>query len=162
MPSPHLTRSLTAVALVCLSQGATSAEPIYRSIDANGNVTYSSSPPPDSGAERVEQVPIAPGPSAAQQRSAEQRALEIERDSSSQAAPAPRARGPVAGVAQAEQDLARARANLEQARVQRDDDWQWLASGGRVLSERYFNRVSAAEAEVQAAEDALRQARRGR
>lgn len=161
MTSLYLTRSLAAAALVCLSQ-ASSAETIYRSIDANGNVTYSSSPPPGSSAERIEQVPIAPGPSPAQQRNAEQRALEIEREARSQAAPAPQAREPAAAVAEAEQNLARARASLEQAKVKRDDDWQWLASGGRVLSERYFNRVSAAEAEVQAAEDALRQARRGR
>jgi hypothetical protein len=51
--------------------GAAAAEQIYRSVDADGNVTFSSEPPAD--AVDVDEVKVQPGPSAAEQQAARER-----------------------------------------------------------------------------------------
>jgi hypothetical protein len=57
--------------------------------------------------------------------------------------------------AAAEQELQQALQDLEEARIQRDDDWQQIAGGGRFLAPRYFERVEQAEQRVEAARRAL-------
>jgi hypothetical protein len=54
-----------------LLAGNAVAEPIYRSVDADGNVTFSSEPPAD--AVNVDEVKVQPGPSAAAQQAARER-----------------------------------------------------------------------------------------
>ena len=65
---PHTVCSIGVLALLA---GAVAAESIYRSVDADGNVTFSSTPP--ANAVDVDEVSVQPGPSAAAQREALQR-----------------------------------------------------------------------------------------
>lgn len=66
--NPVVNCCLLALALLA---GAVSAEQIYRSIDADGNVTFSSQPPAD--AVDVDEVSVPPGPSAEAQAAARKR-----------------------------------------------------------------------------------------
>ncbi len=47
------------------------AQPVYKSVDEAGNITYSAQPPP--GADAVKQMELDPGPTEAQQAAAEER-----------------------------------------------------------------------------------------
>lgn len=136
---------------------------VYKSVDPQGNVTYSSSPPNPGSAEIVKQVEIDPPPSQAEQQEAEQRIKRIERES----ARTDRQRREQAdsrkeAATDTEKTLDQARIALEEASVKRDSDWQYLSTGGRVLKQSYLDRVKRAEQQVKAAEDSARKARRGR
>lgn len=57
--------------LLAMVAGTVAAEQIYRSVDAQGNVTFSNQPPANSVT--VDQVSVQPGPSDAAQREARER-----------------------------------------------------------------------------------------
>jgi hypothetical protein len=57
--------------MLIMPAGTAAAEQIYRSVDAEGNVTFSSQPP--TGAVAVDKVNVRPGPSAAEQNAARER-----------------------------------------------------------------------------------------
>ncbi len=57
--------------LLALPAGTAAAGQIYRSVDAEGNVTFSSQPP--DGAVNVDEVSVQPGPSEEEQRAARER-----------------------------------------------------------------------------------------
>ena len=139
------------------------AQAVYKSVDADGRVSYSSTPPPAGSARQVEELRIQPSPAAADTNAADQRLRapqERRQDSGfEQAAATTRRRG---AIATAQQELIRSKAELEQAKIQGDGDWQDLVGGGRGLSGSYFKRVADAEARVEAAEKALQRARSGR
>ena len=59
------------VLLLAMLAGTAAAEQIYRSVDAEGNVTFSNQPPANSVT--VDQVSVQPGPSDAAQREARER-----------------------------------------------------------------------------------------
>jgi len=148
----------TVISPVCVFGDA-----VYKSIDAQGRVTYSSQPPPTGSAKQVEEVQIQPGPTSADADAAVQRLRALEQASQnreSEQAAAANERG--SAIATAQNELIRAKAELEQAKIQADGDWQYLVRGGRVLSESYFQRVAEAEARVEAAEKSLERARQGR
>jgi hypothetical protein len=65
---PVCTGGLLALALL---SGTVAAEQIYRSVDAEGNVTFSNQPPDN--AVSVDKVDVEPGPSEAAQREAQER-----------------------------------------------------------------------------------------
>jgi Domain of unknown function (DUF4124) len=67
---PHTVVAGSMLMLVLLA-GSAAAEQIYRSVDAEGNVTFSSQPP--AGAVAVDEVNVQPGPSAAEQNAARER-----------------------------------------------------------------------------------------
>jgi hypothetical protein len=56
---------------LALLAGTATAEQIYKSVDADGNVTFSNEPPAD--AVDVDEVKVRPGPSAAEQQAARER-----------------------------------------------------------------------------------------
>lgn len=130
---------LTALAAPALGQG------VVKSVDAAGNVTYSSSAVP--GAVTTEPVKLPPPPpegsvvesqaeadetvEAAKQLVAEDEQQKAEKEAEAAAANE--------AVAAAEQDL-------ENAKIIQDSDWQNLQGGGRVLNEGYHRRVKEAEA----------------
>jgi hypothetical protein len=155
-------RSLSLVLLAAWTAVA-GAETVYKSIDAQGNVTYSSTPPETAGKrQQVEEVLITPGPSEEERLNAEKRAKETEAAAAQSGQTQARqqaARSQIVG--EAEKNLAQARANLEQAKVKDLGDWQYLASGGRVLKQSYFDRIAKAERQLREAERALEQARSG-
>ena len=66
----HSIHTVCVLMLVMLA-GTAAAEQIYRSVDAQGNVTFSNQPPANS--ETVDQVSVQPGPSDAAQREARER-----------------------------------------------------------------------------------------
>jgi hypothetical protein len=57
--------------MLAMLAGTAVAEQIYRSVDAQGNVTFSNQPPADSVT--VDKVSVEPGPSEAAQREAQER-----------------------------------------------------------------------------------------
>jgi len=65
------TVSTGCVLLLVLLAGTAAAEQIYRSVDAEGNVTFSNQPPANSVT--VDKVSVQPGPSDAAQREAQER-----------------------------------------------------------------------------------------
>jgi hypothetical protein len=151
------------ILVVTLLVAPAGAQEVYKSVGPDGAVSYSSTPPAQGDGVLVEEVPIAPGPSEAERREAEQRVQAIDRElnrtEQARQEQAAQGQGDSAGT---EQALQQARSALEQAKVQRLDDWQYLSSGGRVLKQSYLDRVQRAEQAVKAAEDAVRKARAGR
>jgi hypothetical protein len=88
--------------ILALLAGTAAAGQIYRSVDAAGNVTFSSQPPAD--AVNVDEVSVQAGPSDAEQRAARERmqrqeatASEMSKARASRFQPQPEA-GPVAPV----------------------------------------------------------------
>jgi hypothetical protein len=137
------------------------AQSVYKSIDAQGRVTYSSTPPLDAPEEMIEEVRIAPGPTEQQRRDAMRRAKELqeitrrtEQEREERAAEAAQA------LSDARLELRNAEAALSEARIKREDDWELRADRGHVLKPAYHKRVEAAERGVQEAEKAVRRARR--
>jgi hypothetical protein len=152
---------LAIAALSLCFAGTTGAQTVYKSVDEQGRVTYSSSPPPAAAEDMVEKVEIAPGPTQQQKRDAVQRARELQssnRNAEQQRREQLERRSQSAFAA--DRELREARIALEEARIQSDDDWQYLAAGGRVLKQSYLDRVNAAERRLQQAEKAASDARR--
>jgi hypothetical protein len=122
-----------------------SAETAYRSVDEQGNVTFSDKPV--SGAAHEEQVRIgASAPSAERQQETRQREAELQQ-AADQA-------GAASTPSQADQKKAARKAvqdaekDLEEARQVREGDRKGTASGGSRLTPQYQERVREAEAEV--------------
>ena len=155
-------RLVAATALSFLCSSGASGQMVYKSVDAQGNVTYSSSPPPD-GRHFVERVPIDPPLPESQRRAAEDR-LEQLRSEMTAAGQArqERVESREEAVSAANRELQRVRSELDETRIQDADDWQYLSRGGRVLSQDYLDRVEQAEQRVQEAEETLREAHGGR
>jgi hypothetical protein len=142
-------RSPLARALFCLALASAGshplAEPVYKTVDAEGRVTYSSRPPAQ-GTPHVEKVKIHGEPDSNE--------------------PAPPVVDPAAAraartqaIAAAQQRAIRAKAALEQAKIQDGSDWVSQPDSSRVLSAEYFKRVAAAERDVESTERDLAQAR---
>ncbi len=153
----------TAVALLLAgflcAPSLVSAEEIYKSVDADGNVTYSSVPT----AEAVETQPVSvpDAPSAAQQQEAVQRERQLQQTTENLARDrSTRGSQRRSKVQNAEKARDQARTGLEQAQVKRDSDWQGLAGGGRRLKESYFERVRDAQENLRQTEESLSKARR--
>ena len=134
------------------------AEEIYRSVDEQGNVTFSDTPP--AGASAVERVILPPAPERRDPGHVEERnqklldaAAEAERKRLE------KRREQKARVAAAEKRLEQAEADLAEARVIKDSDRQNLAGGKRRIHPDYFERLKQAEANVEDARKALRQTR---
>lgn len=159
------TKTPAALALTLLLTPCTStlAEEVFKSVDAEGRVTYSATPPDDGSATVVEELQLKPAPSREDRNAARQRYRDqsAANQQSTQQRTNRREQRDKA-VAAAQQQLIKAQANLEQAKIPGNDDYQRLITGARVLNESYRNRVAEAEkqvAEAQAAVDAARQGR---
>jgi len=136
--------------------GVGAADPIYRSVDEAGHVTFSTLPP--AKAARVEALPVeAPPPSSSAANAAASMEQIMSEGQRLEAQRAALARARAIRLERAEQALAQAYAELNYAR--NNYDWQGKAGGGRRLSEAYFARIAAAEAQVRAAQEALDAAR---
>ena len=148
-----------AALALALAVGGAGAETIYKSVDAAGRVTYSTTPP--GGAAQVQPVSVPPEPSDRDVQDALERRQELEQAGAQleQERAAERARRQER-LKGAEDALRKAQSQLDQARVQREEDWQGRAGGGHYLKDSYFQRQQAAEAAVRAAEEALDKTRR--
>ena len=133
-------------------------EEIYRSVDAQGNVTFSDQPP--AGNRPSEKIELAPPPSAEQVRATEARKQAI--DQAAQRAQRERQQQEdekAQKIAQARKALDEAQAKLAKTKVLQDEDRQNLAGGKRRIRPEYFDRIKAAEAEVEKARKHLQQVR---
>lgn len=146
---------LVLLAAVLAGTQALAQETVFRSVDAAGNVTFSATPPPTGTARQVEEVQILPGPTPEAQEAADQRVRALMEETERRREARAAAQAPDDERAAAEQELQQALQDLEEARIQRDDDWQQIAGGGRFLAPRYFERVEQAEQRVEAARRAL-------
>jgi hypothetical protein len=130
-----------------------SAETALRSVDEQGNVTFSDEPV--SGAVQQEQITIdAPAPSGASRQDARQRAGQVERAASQAGASG----GPDRAAEQkaARQKVQEAEQAYEEAVQVREGDRIGTAGGGSRLKPGYHERVREAEAEVERAKEQAR------
>jgi hypothetical protein len=161
----HSATALSPAILFCVlslaAPGLTLAQGIYKSVDAQGKVTYSQTPPPT--ATEVEAVTIrdATGGTTTDHPQATSQQVQRLAAEAQQRREEQKARK-AAAVADAELRLKQARRGLDAAKVRGDGDWQTIARGGRVESEAYRKRVEQAQREVRNAERALRDAKAGR
>ena len=141
--------------LLAVATLPTRAQSVYRSIDSEGNVTFSETPVP--GAVQETQIPIdAPEPSAASRQQSE-RQLQETLDAAGMAEPAAVSAGtsPAQGPAAARQRLENAEQRLQEAEVVGPGDRQGTASGGSRLTPEYQQRVQEAGQEVERARQEL-------
>lgn len=147
-------KGLFALLLASLSV-ATAAETVYRSVDAQGNVSFSDAPPPTKAG--VEEITIdAPPPPPDRVRESQREAqAAIDEANRNQKRRDTAQKQQSMELGEAEQALAQARKNLEEAKVVREGDRRGMAGGGTRLTSEYLNRVKAAEKVVQEARNRL-------
>ncbi len=158
--SPTLLLRLGLAAL--LASAPVSAETIYRWVDKDGSVSFSSSPPPGMPKDRLNEVEVDPGPPAAQQQAADDRVRQIQGAADRMQEERQLAKqGRVERLAQAEDEVRQAQAVLARAQVQTPEDWQTIAgTGGRYLKPSYYDRVRAAQETLARAQERLAKAQR--
>ena len=146
-------------ALVAAS-GLAAQQTVYRWVDAEGNITYSSQAPAQ--AEDLQEIEIPPGPTEAQRKAAEER-LErsLERIEALDEARKEAAEKRKESVGEAEAALAEAERNLEQARRVQPEDWILGYRTSGMKKPEYYQRVKDAEAAVAEAKRRLKDLRGG-
>lgn len=124
---------------------------IYKSVDAQGNVTYSSSPQSD--ASSVERVNLPPAPSSESVAAAKERESQIVAagDTMTQDRKA-RTEEQDRSVDTARREVNGAQQALAEAKAIQDSDWQGTVQGRRHLKPEYFARVAAAESRLSSAQ----------
>jgi len=154
----HVIRGLILSGMMLLSMSQlVMADDIYRSVDAQGNVTYSDEPPP--GGQESQRVELPPGPSPERIRESEARNKAISNAADKAENKRIRQeRSQDQKIAQARKALQEAQAKLAAAKVIQDDDRQNLAGGKRRIRPEYFDRIKAAEAGVEKARKQLQEA----
>ena len=143
-------RSRGPVAALILAGAATAlgvvaADAIYKSVDAQGRVSYSTTAPVPGSAGTVEALRIRTGTEAPPV------GVVQGADAGPAALPSPQ---------QAQQALIQAKAALEQAKIHGEDDWQTTPGGQQVSTLEYDQRVTAAQEKVRELEAALERARK--
>lgn len=147
--------------------GAGQGQAVYKSVDRQGNVTYSSTPP--SNAAAVEPIAISPDASTAAGAEAERlrqdierQAAEVQRTRDGQNAQKEQKAQRAAAVAGAEKRLRAAREGLEAAKRQRDEARKTLERGSAADGQAGYERVQREARKVREAEQALQDAKSGR
>ncbi len=154
-------RTGLGVLLVFVGLPPADAQPIYKSISPDGQITFSSTPPSHS-AVAVERVELPPGPTPAEQAAAKARmqSLQEQVEASAERRRAPQQQA-TKRVEEAESAVLEARNALQQAQARDEpEDWQTIVTGGRVPSASYRNRIDEAEQRLQQAKQELQSARR--
>ena len=155
-------RALAFSALAALAGAVanvqTLAQTVYKSVDAEGNVTYGDQAPASDfvDAHRFE---LAPDPTAEQRAEAAAESARVIREADIEGA----RRGPRASPAElreAERRLSEARSRLRNYEVVRDDDWGGTQQGKRTLKPSYFARVDAARKQLSEAQAELTRLRK--
>lgn len=128
---------LPVAAVFLIAANPVTAQTVYKSIDAQGRVTYSSKPPPVETPKTVERVPIAPGPTPQQQQEATHRATELQATTNSTLKQRKEQENEGSSTASdAEKALLKAGGVLEEAGI-KGNDWQPIVEEGRVLDRNY-------------------------
>ena len=155
------TRILLAVMLAASSLPCVSE--ITRSVDSQGNVTFSDQPVPGS----VEATPVIldtpPAPSKQEITESERQAQDmINRANQNQQKMDSSKADRSARIQAAQMNLDSAKAHLKEVEVVREGDRQGLAGGGTKLRPEYLQRVQKAEKQVTDAQKRLDAARMAR
>ncbi len=135
-----------------------SAGEVFRSVDSEGNVTYTDTPP-DNGV-KTQRVEIPDGPSQESIRHTQERneairkAMEEARDQRLEKEASRREK-----LDNAQQEVDKAEKNLEETRQMNDDDRETVVGGRNRIRPEYFERVKKAEDELKAARDRLKDIR---
>ena len=146
---------LAVSSLPCVSE-------VLRSVDKDGNVTFSDQPVPGS-VEATTVIIDAPPPSRQEISESEQEAQEIIKKANQigqQTEPGSFDRA--AAIRAAQMDLESATAHLREAQVVGEGDRQALAGGGSRLTPAYLQRVQDAEQQVMDAQKKLDAVKRAR
>ena len=138
---------------LAIMAGTTSAQTVYRSVDKDGNVSFSDAPVP--GNTDAEEITIdAPPPSVDRVRESELDANRAIKQANKEQVRRDAAREERSlELREAEKALNLAEKNLEEAKVVREGDTRGKAGGGTRLTSQYLNRVKAAEKDLAEAQD---------
>lgn len=147
---------------VCCS-GALLADTVYKSVDKDGNVTYSQKPPRDGEKARTKELPIDPNQNVVpSDKSAETQALEAQhkaRAGSSQGEAAAENQGRREKIAQAEAALQQAEAALAAGQSTQPGDFMGRAGGGVRPTQQREERINSLQEAVDAARANLERAK---
>ena len=149
-------RRLTISIISLLAACTASAENVYKSVDAQGRVTYSSTPPTTVPDAMVEKVQIAPGPTDQQKQDAAQRAKALETNRT-RAEKEWRERR--TQRSDADRDSGGAPMTGNGARIDGNDFWRSPATGSRVRNPGSPDRSDSNERQVRPVESSERSAR---
>ena len=155
-------KSQIILAIILTAGSLPSVSEVLRSVDKDGNVTFSDQPVPGS-VEATSVVIDAPPPSRQEVSESEQEAQETIRKANeigqeTESASSDR----TAAIRAAQMDLDSATAHLREAQVVGEGDRQALAGGGSRLRPAYLERVQNAEQQVMDAQKKLDTAKRAR
>ncbi|MEW8506737.1 MAG: DUF4124 domain-containing protein [Candidatus Thiodiazotropha sp.] len=127
-----------------------SAGDVYRTVDADGNVTYTDSPPNVDAS--VEKVEIHPGPSEASRLDTERRNAAIRKameEAQAERLEKEASRGE--RLSKARKALDEAEESLKKSKEIGDDDRQFFTGGRSRIRPEYYDRIKQAEDKVEAA-----------
>ena len=155
-------KSRIIIALVLATHTLPGMSEVIRSVDKDGNVTFSDQPVPGS----VSATPVtidAYKPSPREASESEQQAQEtIQRADQLQQQVDAKEADKAARIKAAQMNLDRATAHLQEVQVVREGDRQALAGGGTKLRPQYLQRVQEAEQQVIQAQKQLDAAKMAR
>jgi DNA repair exonuclease SbcCD ATPase subunit len=145
---------VTVVLVLPLTLGAE----VYRTVDEQGNITYTDSPPADP--KQVEKVEIQPGPSeesisdTMERNRAIRKAMEKAQEKRLEKSTERQDR-----LAKAEEDVEKAKKQLAAMEELGEDDRQHLQGGKSYIRPEYFERVKKAQRELDEAKKRLKKIR---
>jgi hypothetical protein len=155
-------KSRIIIAAMLAASSVPSIAEVLRSVDKDGNVTFSDQPVPGS-VEATTVIIDAPPPSREEVSESEQEAQEIIRKANQIGQEADSGSfDRAAAIRAAQMDLDSATAHLREAQVVGEGDRQALAGGGSRLTPTYLQRVQDAEQQVMDAQKKLDAAKRAR
>ena len=138
------------------------SQEIYKTVDAEGRVTYSSTPPAAGTAATVERVRIDPPPTEAQRAEAEARLRELEQASARNARERQEQRARRQNEVSADEGtLHRAQTELNAAKREATKTLRYGDTGPDTSRQTNLDRAEAAEKRIEEAEQGLRRTRRG-
>jgi hypothetical protein len=149
-------------AIVAVTCSATNAE-VLRSVDKDGNVTFSDAPVPGSVESSRVVIDTPPAPTPQEVSESERQAQEmIQRANQNQVERDVQADDRASRIRAAQLDLDSATAHLREVQVVRAEDRQSLANGRSRLRPEYLQRVQDAEQQVMDAQRKLNEAKLSR
>lgn len=150
-------KSVLASFLVILPTLLQAAD-VYRTVDDEGNVTYTDAPVKTDG--KIEKIEIQPGPTEASRLDTEQRNAAIRK--AMEEARAKRLEKEASHdeqLSKARKELDEAEKDLKRTKELGEDDRQYLSGGRSRIKPEYHERVKEAEKKVEAARKNLKEAR---
>ena len=150
---------LSLILLASLTPVLGMAEEVYRTVNEQGQVIFTDTPPAD---RPVEVIELMPGPSdrSVKEAEARQKAVHTQLETIQQERKN-KERVRTSRIQEAEKALRTAMDELAAAREVKNADWQMTVSGKRHLKAEYYERVKQAEAAVEAARKTLKEVQSG-